>query len=156
MVDRDTLNQIRDLYNNFFSDPSMTAEEVLAQFVEIIKNAPPCLRYNCRNMFRDRSSKLIRADMPELGRVLPASPADQSRSAATSSNGARQSAFPQCGLQDRVTPMVFIVLFVFIGSVLWTIVFSPTKTLPIFPRRIFGRPLWGWPNMSGCGARRAG
>jgi glucose/mannose transport system substrate-binding protein len=41
MVDRDTLNQIRDLYNNFFSDKSVTPEAAVAQFVEIIKNAPP-------------------------------------------------------------------------------------------------------------------
>jgi glucose/mannose transport system substrate-binding protein len=41
MVDRDTLNQIRDLYNNFFSDKSVTPEAAQAQFVEIIKNAPP-------------------------------------------------------------------------------------------------------------------
>ena len=41
MVDRDTLNQIRDLYNNFFSDKSVTPESAQAQFVEIIKNAPP-------------------------------------------------------------------------------------------------------------------
>jgi glucose/mannose transport system substrate-binding protein len=41
MVDRDTLNQIRDLYNNFFSDKSVTPEAAQAQFVEVIKNAPP-------------------------------------------------------------------------------------------------------------------
>jgi glucose/mannose transport system substrate-binding protein len=41
MVDRDTLNQIRDLYNNFFSDKSVTPEAALAQFAEVIKNAPP-------------------------------------------------------------------------------------------------------------------
>ncbi len=41
MVDRDTLNQIRDLYNNFFSDKSVTPEAAQTQFVEIIKNAPP-------------------------------------------------------------------------------------------------------------------
>jgi glucose/mannose transport system substrate-binding protein len=41
MVDRDTLNQIRDLYNNFFSDKSVTPEAALAEFAEIIKNAPP-------------------------------------------------------------------------------------------------------------------
>jgi hypothetical protein len=41
MVDRDTLNQIRDLYNNFFADRSVTPEAALAQFAEVIKNAPP-------------------------------------------------------------------------------------------------------------------
>ncbi len=41
MVDRDTLNQIRDVYNNFFSDRTLTPEAALAQFAEIIKNAPP-------------------------------------------------------------------------------------------------------------------
>jgi glucose/mannose transport system substrate-binding protein len=41
MVDRDTLNQIRDLYNNFFSDKSVTPEAALAEFAEVIKNAPP-------------------------------------------------------------------------------------------------------------------
>jgi glucose/mannose transport system substrate-binding protein len=41
MVDRDTLNQIRDLYNNFFSDKSVTPEAALDQFADVIKNAPP-------------------------------------------------------------------------------------------------------------------
>jgi glucose/mannose transport system substrate-binding protein len=41
MLDRDSLNQIRDLQNNFFADPNVTIEEAQAQFVEIIKNAPP-------------------------------------------------------------------------------------------------------------------
>lgn len=41
MMDRDSLNQIRDLYNNFFADKNVTIEEAQAQFAEIVKNAPP-------------------------------------------------------------------------------------------------------------------
>jgi glucose/mannose transport system substrate-binding protein len=41
MLDRDSLNQITDLQNNFFADPNVTVDEAQAQFVEIIKNAPP-------------------------------------------------------------------------------------------------------------------
>ena len=41
MIDRDSLNQIRDLFNNFFSDKSVTPEAALAQFADVIKNAPP-------------------------------------------------------------------------------------------------------------------
>jgi glucose/mannose transport system substrate-binding protein len=41
MVDRDTLNQIRDNYNEFFANRAITPEEAQAKFVEIIKNAPP-------------------------------------------------------------------------------------------------------------------
>lgn len=40
MIDRDSLNQIRDVLNEFFANPDMTAEDAQAQFVEIIKNAP--------------------------------------------------------------------------------------------------------------------
>ena len=41
MIDRDTLNQIRDNYNEFFANPAVTPEAAQAKFVEIIKNAPP-------------------------------------------------------------------------------------------------------------------
>ena len=41
MIDRDSLNQIRDIYNDFFSDKSITPEAAQARFVEVIKNAPP-------------------------------------------------------------------------------------------------------------------
>jgi glucose/mannose transport system substrate-binding protein len=41
MVDRDSLNQLRDNYNEFFANPAVTPEEAQAKFVEIIKNAPP-------------------------------------------------------------------------------------------------------------------
>jgi len=41
MLDRDSLNQIRDLENNFFADHNVTVDEAQAQFAEIIKNAPP-------------------------------------------------------------------------------------------------------------------
>jgi len=41
MLDRDSLNQITDLQNNFFADHHVTVDEAQAQFVEIIKNAPP-------------------------------------------------------------------------------------------------------------------
>ena len=41
MIDRDSLNQIRDNYNEFFANPAVTPEEAQAKFVEIIKNAPP-------------------------------------------------------------------------------------------------------------------
>ena len=40
MIDRDSLNQIRDVMNEFFANPAITPEEALAQFVEVIKNAP--------------------------------------------------------------------------------------------------------------------
>jgi len=40
MMQRDTINQIRDLHNEFFTDKSMTVDEVQAAFVDIIKNAP--------------------------------------------------------------------------------------------------------------------
>jgi glucose/mannose transport system substrate-binding protein len=41
MIDRDSNDQIRDLRNEFFTDPNMTIEDAQAQFVEIIKNAKP-------------------------------------------------------------------------------------------------------------------
>ena len=40
MLDRDSLNQIRDVMNEFFSNMAITPEQAQAQFVEIIKNAP--------------------------------------------------------------------------------------------------------------------
>jgi glucose/mannose transport system substrate-binding protein len=40
MIDRDSLNQIRDVANEFFANHSVTPEAAQAQFVEIIKNAP--------------------------------------------------------------------------------------------------------------------
>jgi glucose/mannose transport system substrate-binding protein len=41
MLDRDSLNQIRDIQNEFFANPDVTIEEAQAQFVEVIRNAPP-------------------------------------------------------------------------------------------------------------------
>jgi len=40
LMQRETLYAIRDLRNEFFTNPAMTIEEAQAQFVEIIKNAP--------------------------------------------------------------------------------------------------------------------
>ena len=40
MIDRDSINQISDLLNEFFANPAMTAADAQAKFVEIIKNAP--------------------------------------------------------------------------------------------------------------------
>jgi glucose/mannose transport system substrate-binding protein len=40
VMDRDTINQIRDLLNEFFTDSSMTVDAVQASFVDIIKKAP--------------------------------------------------------------------------------------------------------------------
>jgi glucose/mannose transport system substrate-binding protein len=40
MIDRDSINQINDIMNEFFANPSVTPAEAQAQFVEIIKNAP--------------------------------------------------------------------------------------------------------------------
>lgn len=40
MLDRDSLNQISDLMNEFFSNPDMKAADAQAKFVDIIKNAP--------------------------------------------------------------------------------------------------------------------
>jgi glucose/mannose transport system substrate-binding protein len=39
MVDRDTNDQIRDLRNEFFTNPDMTVAQAQAKYVEIIKNA---------------------------------------------------------------------------------------------------------------------
>lgn len=39
MMQRDDVNQIRDLRNEFFTNPDMTVEQAQASFVEIIKNA---------------------------------------------------------------------------------------------------------------------
>ena len=39
MMQRDDINKTRDLYNEFFTDPSMTVEKVQADFVDLIKNA---------------------------------------------------------------------------------------------------------------------
>lgn len=41
MMDRDSLNQIRDIYNNFFADQNVTVTEAQAQFADVIRNAPP-------------------------------------------------------------------------------------------------------------------
>lgn len=40
MMQRDTINQIRDLHNEFFTNPDMTVDDVQKQFVDIIANAP--------------------------------------------------------------------------------------------------------------------
>lgn len=40
MLDRDSLNQIRDIFNEFWSNRDMTPEDAQAQFVEVLKNAP--------------------------------------------------------------------------------------------------------------------
>jgi glucose/mannose transport system substrate-binding protein len=40
MIDRDSLNQINDLFTSFMADPAITAADTQAKFVEIIKNAP--------------------------------------------------------------------------------------------------------------------
>ena len=40
MIDRDSMNQIRDVFSEFFANPAVTPEQAQAQFVEIIKNAP--------------------------------------------------------------------------------------------------------------------
>jgi len=39
MIDRDSLNQINDLFTSFMADPNMPAADAQAKFVEIIKNA---------------------------------------------------------------------------------------------------------------------
>lgn len=41
MIDRDAINQIRDMYNDFFADPDVTVDELQADFVKVIANAPP-------------------------------------------------------------------------------------------------------------------
>ncbi len=40
MIDRDSLNQINDLFTSFMADPNLTAADTQAKFAEIIKNAP--------------------------------------------------------------------------------------------------------------------
>jgi glucose/mannose transport system substrate-binding protein len=40
MIDRDSINQINDVMNEFFADPSITPEDAQKKFVEIIQNAP--------------------------------------------------------------------------------------------------------------------
>jgi glucose/mannose transport system substrate-binding protein len=40
MIDRDSINQINDLFTNFFSKPEMSPKDAQAKFVEIIKAAP--------------------------------------------------------------------------------------------------------------------
>jgi hypothetical protein len=39
-MQRDTINQVRDLFNEFFTDKQMTVEDLQAQFVDIIASAP--------------------------------------------------------------------------------------------------------------------
>ena len=41
MIDRDSLNQINDLFTAFFATPSMSAADAQAKFAAIIKAAPP-------------------------------------------------------------------------------------------------------------------
>lgn len=41
MIDRDSLNQINDLFTAFFATPEMTPADAQAKFADIIKNAPP-------------------------------------------------------------------------------------------------------------------
>jgi glucose/mannose transport system substrate-binding protein len=40
MIDRDSLNQINDLFTEFMANPDMKAADAQAKFVDIIKNAP--------------------------------------------------------------------------------------------------------------------
>jgi len=40
VMDRDTINQIRDLFNEFFTDPSKTVEATQTELAAILKNAP--------------------------------------------------------------------------------------------------------------------
>jgi glucose/mannose transport system substrate-binding protein len=40
VMQRDTVNQIRDLYNEFFTNSAMTVDQAQASFVDILKNAP--------------------------------------------------------------------------------------------------------------------
>jgi glucose/mannose transport system substrate-binding protein len=40
MLDRDSLNQIRDIMSEFWSNPDVTPEQAQAKFVEVIKSAP--------------------------------------------------------------------------------------------------------------------
>ena len=39
MMQRDDINKIRDLLNEFFTDQSITVEKAQADFVDLIKNA---------------------------------------------------------------------------------------------------------------------
>ena len=41
MIDRDSINQINDLFTEFFSNPDMTAADAQAKFAAIIAAAPP-------------------------------------------------------------------------------------------------------------------
>ena len=41
MIDRDSINQINDLFTEFFSNPDMAAADAQAKFAEIIAAAPP-------------------------------------------------------------------------------------------------------------------
>jgi glucose/mannose transport system substrate-binding protein len=41
MIDRDSINQINDLFTAFFATPEMSAADAQAKFADIIKNAPP-------------------------------------------------------------------------------------------------------------------
>jgi glucose/mannose transport system substrate-binding protein len=40
MMQRDTINQIRDLRNEFFTDKSMTVDDAFAAYIDILENAP--------------------------------------------------------------------------------------------------------------------
>jgi glucose/mannose transport system substrate-binding protein len=40
MMQRDTINQIRDLRNEFFTDKSLSVDEVFAAYLDILENAP--------------------------------------------------------------------------------------------------------------------
>ncbi|WP_421725909.1 ABC transporter substrate-binding protein [Bauldia sp.] len=40
LMQRETINEIRDLRNEFFTDPSMSVDEAFEQFGDIIENAP--------------------------------------------------------------------------------------------------------------------
>jgi glucose/mannose transport system substrate-binding protein len=40
MIDRDSINQITDILNSFWADPSITAEAAQAKFADVIKAAP--------------------------------------------------------------------------------------------------------------------
>jgi glucose/mannose transport system substrate-binding protein len=41
MIDRDSINQVNDLFTAFMATPDMSPADAQAKFVEIIKNAPP-------------------------------------------------------------------------------------------------------------------
>jgi glucose/mannose transport system substrate-binding protein len=40
MIDRDSINQINDLLNEFFADPAITAADAQSRFADIIEAAP--------------------------------------------------------------------------------------------------------------------